>query len=373
MKKDFKFDLQTFAAPDAKDLDIGAGSYYFNRWDSESNPTKLRHLGNVEASTITNDITEVTKKQSMTASKSIYARATTEQKVTNALTLSEFNPYNVALALYGEEGVVTQVAKTVTDEAYTVSPGDFVQLPYYNCTGISIAPFNATAASIAQPTKYAVSGSGSTGTIASSGTYTGTTSGSYFVTITAANTASGVIAGMEFTYKKGIAGTSSTATTATGSAQTLAEGVQVTFTVANGQDFVVGDIFEIKVVSGAYIKDTDYTANKVDLRGGIIRIPEKSTIPENTKVKISYTVPAAEYPKVSAGKTTNIEGYLFFVGDPTYGKPKVIDFWHVSLKPNGDIGLISDDFSNFKIDCTVLDDSTNHPDDPLYKITYVNK
>jgi hypothetical protein len=372
--KNFKFDLQTFAAPDARDLDIGAGSFYLNRFDQSGNPTVLRHLGNIEAAIIANEIKEVSKKTSMSAVRRTYAKATVESNSTTTLTFNEHNTFNMALALYGEEGVISQAAQTVVDEQYTVSPGGFIRLPYYNPSGITMAPLIGSAASIAQPTVYAKVGTGSTGTVASSGAYTGNTSDSYFVTIKTANTASGNIAGMEFSYKKGMAGSSSAATAATGSVQSLDEGVQVTFTLTSGQDFVVGDIYEIKVVaaSGAYVLNTDYTANEVDLRGGIIRIPAKSTIPENTKVKVSYTVPAAKLPKVGAGKVSNIEGYLLFVSDVTYGRNKVIDFWHVSLKPNGDIGLISDDFSTFKIDCTILDDSTNHPDDPLYKVVYVD-
>ncbi|MBP2638790.1 MAG: hypothetical protein H6Q72_4697, partial [Firmicutes bacterium] len=44
------------------------------------------------------------------------------------------------------------------------------------------------------------------------------------------------------------------------------------------------------------------------------------------------------------------------------------EFWHVSITPNGDIGMIADDFATFGIDFECLDDSENHPDDPMYRL-----
>ena len=44
------------------------------------------------------------------------------------------------------------------------------------------------------------------------------------------------------------------------------------------------------------------------------------------------------------------------------------DFWKVSLVPQGQLGLISDEFGNWSVEFRVYDDSINHPTIPYYRI-----
>ena len=82
-------------------------------------------------------------------------------------------------------------------------------------------------------------------------------------------------------------------------------------------------------------------------------------------------MPTAKYPKVMGGTVKKIEGDLMFIGDPKHGRPYVLEIWHVNLTPNGDVGLITEEWGSFTIEMTVLADRVNHPDEPFFKMTDV--
>jgi len=367
-KNSLVFDLQRFATPSPKNLLMGAGPIYFDRFDDDGSSTGLRNIGSTDDFKFKTEVTKVTKKSSLDKARRTYAQAVKEIGATGSVTLTEFDPANLALALYGEEGVITQTAQEITDEVYTVKLGQAIQLPYYKISDVVVEPLETTGAVIDTASNYTTVTS--TGSVTSGGTYTGTTTGTYYVTITAANTTAGAIAGCKFKWRKGLTSVYSEEIEATGSAQTLAEGVTVTLAVDTDESFVANDIYQIKVTpaSGEYTLGTDYKVPTIEARGGLITFPTTSSIEDGSKVKISYSVPAATFPKVSGATVGSVEGMLLFLGDPSHGPTYNGEFWHVSITPNGDIGMIADDFATFGIDFECLDDSENHPDDPMYRL-----
>lgn len=87
-----------------------------------------------------------------------------------------------------------------------------------------------------------------TGSLASSGTYTGDVSGTFEVEITVANTVEQTITDAEFRCRFN-KGSWTENVVVTGPALTLKDGVQVTFSPgSSGQDFVVGDKWEVDIV-----------------------------------------------------------------------------------------------------------------------------
>ncbi|HMM22682.1 MAG TPA: hypothetical protein PKA10_18340 [Selenomonadales bacterium] len=362
------FDMQRFATPSPKNLLLGAGPLYFDRYDANGKSTGLRHLGNVEKFTFKTDVQKVSKQSSMSAARRTYAEAAKEVTATGSLTMDEFDPANLALGLFGEEGIIRQEAATVTDKVYIAKLGTAIQLPGYKVTDLVVKPESDTVAMIGDAKAFAVTLSD--GTVTSGGSYTGTSHDTYYVVITAGNTTAGDIAGCKFKYRKGLTGTYSAEVTATGLVQPLAEGVTVMLTLTGSQNFVANDIYQIQVTAAgaAYIPDADYKVNAVEARGGLVVFPETSSIPDGSTVRISYTLPAGSFPKVSGATVGNIQGMLLFMGDSSYGPCYNGEFWHVSLIPNGDIGMIGEDFATFSIDFTCMDDSEHHPDDPLYRL-----
>jgi hypothetical protein len=369
----FKFDLQRFAqnTPSAKNLLLGAGKNYFRRWDYAGNPLLRRHLGNVPKFNLTPNIEKIQKYSSMDGARELYAEAVKSMAYKATLEINEITPYNLALSLYGEEGVEEQIAKTVANEVYTANLGSPISVPYRNITNVAIAAVASVPAAIGAVTSYAAIGTPGTAKLISGGSYIGTTNDAYYIKITKANAASGTITDAEFTWQKGIAAIPGAAVKATGTVQTLDEGVTVMFAPGkSGQDLIAGEIYEIKVTAagGSYVAGTDFILDKSQLRAGIIPIPDTSGIPDGSKVRISYNVPDGKYPKVMGGAVRAIEGDLLFIGDPSMGRAYTVEIWHVSITPSGDIGLIGDDWGSFTLEMTVLADRINHPDEPFFKM-----
>ena len=46
-----------------------------------------------------------------------------------------------------------------------------------------------------------------------------------------------------------------------------------------------------------------------------------------------------------------------------------MEVWRIRFQPSGAIALITDDYSNIPLKGEALDDSNNHPEQPLYRLT----
>lgn len=360
------------ATPSPKNLYIGAGQIFFDRFDENNNRTGLRHLGNVPKFNLKSEVTKVQKKSSMDAAKSIYDEAVTEIKNTADLTIEEFDPSNLALALYGSEGVIKQTADIITNEKHKAYKGRYIQLNGYKVSDIKIKRLAALPASISAA--VAVGSITSTGTVTAGGTYTGTTIEDYYVTISTAPSASGNLSGCKIQWKKGLSGVLSNEVAVTTTAVTLEAGIQIILSLSANQTFVVGDTWKVTVspLQAEYIAGVDYKIDNVQMRGGLILIPETSTIPDGTDVFVDYKKAEATLPKIAAATSKTIQGYLLFLGDPSKGPAYNGEFWKVTITPNGDAALIGDEYAGFQISVTILNDKENHPDDPVYRLVKLN-
>ncbi len=168
-------------------------------------------------------------------------------------------------------------------------------------------------------------------------------------------------------------------TTVTSAAQpaTAVVGEVMTLDVLKGgfyKTVKMGPITGVTVKQGAatLVLGTDYTI--YDAVIGVIQILESSaTVIDGSAITIDYTPTA--YPSglttVRGGITSKIEGSVLFLPDPTTGPKMQVEVWSVSVRPDGALGLISEDFAQMGLTMAVQDDSTNHPTSPLYDITYL--
>jgi hypothetical protein len=356
---------------------VGAGELYFKRLKADGTYEQFHHLGNSSEFTITNEVTKIEKNSAMNDKRALMASVVTAVKPTASITLDEYDPYTLALGLYGTQGVKTQVSKAITDEVHTVEtvPG-IIQLvdingdAYYNISAVTVAPSVPVVASIGVATKETALTS--TGTVASSGTFTGTANKEYFVKVKTAPTASGDVGGMVVSTATSLVGPY-TDQTVFGAGLTealvLGDGVTITFTVTTGQTFAVGEIYSISAIaaSSAYIVNTDYIVESQSSRAGMIKIPANSHIVAGSTVKVTATIPAGSYPKVSGGSAGEIEGHLLYIGQPNIGGKYNIEAWKCKVTPDGALsGLIGTDFGSYKLALAFEDDTQNHPDDPYY-------
>lgn len=390
---------QAFSRSD--DLMVGAGELYFQRSDD---PNGWHHLGNAEEFTINNNIETIEKNSSMNKKRELMASVTTSVQPTASITLNEYNPYDMALGLYGTEGVLSQVGRTLTAEAYTVPsvPGiiTIIDPDGNRCMDISdvvVAPsttvpvgftFTSTLGTMSGTVLGSVFTDTNGGTITlNPATASPTADTTVYITISNAPTTAGDLDGLAVTVMEGAAGTPQTfnvTSTATTQTFTLASGATMTFDVATATAVVPFTFSGLTPITGAqalltpalttYTEGRDYTVDAQGLRAGIIKIKNGGSISAGDTVLISCTVPQKDYVTVSGANAGEIEGKLLFIGDPNIGGQYNIEGWKVKVTPDGDFtGLIGDDFGTYTLTVRFLTDYENHPDYPYYRATMINR
>jgi hypothetical protein len=106
------------ATPNAANLYVGAGECFFDRFDAAGLSTGFRHLGNVDELTSNSSVDNVEKKSSMSGLRTLLAQVPKGFKQELSLTLSEWEPDNLALTLLGTQSALTQTsAPTITGGA----------------------------------------------------------------------------------------------------------------------------------------------------------------------------------------------------------------------------------------------------------------
>ena len=407
----------------AEDLMVGAGELYFKRSDDTYG---WHHLGNVEEFTITNDVTTVEKNSSMNKKRELMASVTTAIEPSASITMNEYNPYNMALGLYGTENVHTQTAKQVVNEVHTIiSVPGVIELVdpdgnrYFDVSNVAMGLGTVTPASVAfsknvstgeavgtitantstvsttTMTDDTITDTDGTKIMVNPGTYTGTSTETIYIIVTDGNSIAGQVAGVKVKVQVGAVGTAeiltytgtSTSASVTGDSETMftSDGIGVTVTVDSTNlvapassaatiPFVQWGSFTYTPAISALTEGVDYIIDNQRLRGGVITIPASSTLTSGEDVKISYNVPEATFPTVSGASAGDIAGELLFLGDPNIGGNYVIEAWKVKVTPDGDFtGLISDDFGSFQLNIKFLADYEHHKDYPFYKATMIGK
>lgn len=258
----FNFDLQRFASSSDNAM-LGAGILYFDRKAADGSYAGERDLGHCSAFTTNTTVEKIEKYSNRTGARRLWLSVPKQVNSAGKITLDEFDPVNLALAVLGEDSVIKQEAKT-------------------DCTA--------------------------------------------------------------------------------------------TFSAVQDRYFRLGDYRDVKEVvvkSGAspdektYAENTDYL---VEPETGRIYIIPDGGIKDNTEVTATFSVEEKSYPVITAGITPVVEGRLRFVGDPTTGPRYELEAWNVNLTPDGDLAWITDDLSNFSINVAIMDDSKNHPKEPLYRL-----
>jgi len=148
---------------------------------------------------------------------------------------------------------------------------------------------------------------------------------------------------------------------------------------------VLGSYFKVSgrnvsgptVVQGTntLVSGTDYEIS--DSKAGLFRIlPTSVTAVDSTLITVNYTQAALSgttaVDVIRAGTTSDIKGSLLFVPNPGTGPQEEVRVWNVSLAPDGDIGLISDDFLKWNMTGSINSDSSGtyggSSTDPYFRI-----
>jgi hypothetical protein len=119
--------------PDPKNLYLGAGSVYFDRFDADGKSTGLRHLGNVDTFEVTTTPDVKEKKNAMDGAKATYAEVVVGNAAELSMVVTEYVKENLALAMMGEDSAYTQVADAaVVDRAIGPDAADVLLDVWYD-------------------------------------------------------------------------------------------------------------------------------------------------------------------------------------------------------------------------------------------------
>jgi len=116
------------------------------------------------------------------------------------------------------------------------------------------------------------------------------------------------------------------------------------------------------------VAGTDYVLT--DPVAGIIYFPLTSGIVAGFAITVTYKTLVGNFDQVSGVTVPRQQGRLSFIPDPVDGQKIGCDIWRVNLNPNGQIGLIADDYGNWTLDGQMIDDTANHPLSPFYQYTF---
>jgi hypothetical protein len=132
----------------------------------------------------------------------------------------------------------------------------------------------------------------------------------------------------------------------------------------------------LKQGATTHVEGDDYTV--VDATRGIVKILTDGDIVDGTALTADYdkaTIAAGAIVRIFGGTSATIEGTLRFVSNNSTGPNWDVTVWNASLRPNGDISFISEEFNKFTLEGTAQSDASGtyggSASSPYYTITAV--
>lgn len=337
------------ATPNTENYTLGKGILYFNRRLSDGSYLGERDLGNSPEMTVSISVEKLDHFSSRGGLKAKDKSIISEISPTLSFTLDEFDAENIAMLFMGSVNEVSQQASYVTDEAITVPKKD----RFYSLANKFVGHYYLDLSDIS-------------GTFQVGETVTGGTSNATAVVVAVMPTR---------LYVKSVSGTFQQGETVTGGTSNATADVD-----SNGAQFQLGFVI-VKNQAGSttYTYGTDYRVGDGSSDGmvrdgklGRLYIMPGSTITEGSIVKVSYAVQAATFKQVRMLETTSFEGQLRFVSDNPEGPNYELMIWNVSIAPEGDTGLISDEWATMSFTGEILKDEVGHPDSPYATVTLLS-
>lgn len=114
------------------------------------------------------------------------------------------------------------------------------------------------------------------------------------------------------------------------------------------------------------VADTDYI---VYSEFGLILIRKDAGVVAGDDIEVEFDRPALTIDQVRIGKDAAPICHLLFLSDDAnqdgVSARDRLELWRVSIAPEGDLPLVSDEYATYQISMSVLSDASNHPNDPF--------
>lgn len=117
-----------------------------------------------------------------------------------------------------------------------------------------------------------------------------------------------------------------------------------------------------------YVVTDDYT---VDADTGRIYIVAGGDITTGFDLDVSYSYGTESLNTIRGMNQTSVKGLIRFVGDPARGPVYECIIWRASVRADGAIGFISDEYAQWSLTGDIESMATEHPTEPHFRIIEV--
>ena len=130
-------------------------------------------------------------------------------------------------------------------------------------------------------------------------------------------------------------------------------------------------VVTVKGASGTptYVVTDDYV---VDADTGRIFIVEGGDITDGGTVEVDYTYGTIDLETVLGMTVGSVKGLVRFIGDPARGPKYEVIIWQVSVRSDGAIALIGDEYGSWNLAGEIESQATAHPTEPHYRMIKLN-
>lgn len=291
-----------------------------------------RHLGNVTELKFAASVDMLDHFNSLSGFRSKDKTAVVQAAPMFNFTLDEFDPENIALLMYGLVEDETQQESSISLALTSVELG-----VYYDLEKRGIGIYKSTIGTVTG------------GPFTAGETIEGATSNA---TAKIAYVGSGVLLLTDIT---GTFAVSETVSGDTSSASaTMAKPV-----------FNDGLVVVKSTTGNTYYGTSDY---RLDKNSGRISFSDEGALPEGSNVTVLAVAKQLDYKKIKMLKNPTQECFFRYVSDNPEGKQMELRAWRVTLQPDGDTGLITQEWATMAFKASVLKDSIGHPDSPYMDV-----
>ena len=117
-----------------------------------------------------------------------------------------------------------------------------------------------------------------------------------------------------------------------------------------------------------YVVADDYT---VDADTGRIYIVEGGDIEAGFALDVSYDYATESLNMIRGMNQTSVKGLIRFMGDPARGPVYECIIWKASVRADGAIGFISDEYAQWSLTGDIESMATAHPNEPHFRLIEV--
>lgn len=106
----------------------------------------------------------------------------------------------------------------------------------------------------------------------------------------------------------------------------------------------------------------------VDADEGRIYIVPGGGIADDDDIEVDYDYGTIALDVIRGMTETSVRCFIRYIGDPTRGPGQTVKIWKASVRADGALGFIGDEYAEWALTGDIESDATNHPTEPHYQV-----